>query len=324
MNSLSREKRKGIELWEDYFELFNPDGFKNFYQSKNYRCYFPANVYPPFKNDMHHFFKDKDYYPESYLENPMKGGVWYVKPNKGTNAEGIIITDDVRSVDMKTAVYQKSIDKPLLQDGRKQDFRMFVVMTTYQGYFRTYIFFDHYVRLAPLPYDEKDLSREVQLTNQNSYWIDYYDTLVPNPKYSEDIMKSGLIAFTQHPHRDKLYKGFVDMMIDFSEDVYQNLNNKPQRNLVHVFGMDVLPDENLKMWMLEINDTPHPTAIDDKRLDIYSNWPHPYAGMSYAKTLTESIIEELIKPMENDSDVKLNNFDMVYEKQLKYNKWIFV
>ena len=321
---LSREKRDMFDLYLDYFEMYNPSGLKPFYYSKKYRCYFNSKAYPLFKNHMHNWFKDKDYYPESHLENPMKDGLWFVKPNEGYNGKGIIVTDNVRSVDMEKAVYQKSIDNPLLYNGRKQDFRMFVVLQTYQGYLRTYIFFDHYVRLAPFLYDEKDLSREVQLTNQDSHWIDYYNTLIPNPKYSEDIMKSSLLAFTQHPHRDKLYKDFVDMMIDFSEDVYNKLNEKTQRNLIHVFGMDVLPDEDMKLWMIETNNNPHPTAIDDKRLDIYSNWPQPYTDMSYAKTLTESVIEELIKPMENDSDVKLDKFEMVYEKQLLFNKWIFV
>lgn len=321
---LSREKRQEFDIFKDYFEMYNPSRFKQFYNSKKYRCYFNPKVYPVFKRDMHNWFKDKDYYPESHLENPKKDGVWYVKPNEGANGEGIIVTDNVRSVDMKNAVYQKNIDTPLLYNGRKHDFRMFVVLQTYQGYLRTYIFFDHYVRLAPLPYDEKDLSREVQLTNQDFHWIDYYNTLIPNPKYSDDIMKSSLIAFTQHPHCDKLYKSFVDMMIDFSEDVYNKFNEKTQRNLIHIFGMDVLPDEDMKLWMLETNNNPQPTAIDDKRLDIYSNWPHPYADMSYAKTMTESIIEELIKPMENDSDVKLDKFEMVYEKKLLFNKWIFV
>jgi hypothetical protein len=88
--------------------------------------------------------------------------------------------------------------------------------------------------------------------------------------------------------------------------------------------MDVLPDEDMKLWMIETNNNPHPTAIDDKRLDIYSNWPQPYADMSYAKTLTESVIEELIKPMESDSDVKLDKFEMVYEKKLLFNNWILV
>ena len=38
MLALSREKRKVIELWADYFEMYDPDGFKEFYQSQQYRC----------------------------------------------------------------------------------------------------------------------------------------------------------------------------------------------------------------------------------------------------------------------------------------------
>ncbi|MBT4206950.1 hypothetical protein HOE22_01255, partial [Candidatus Woesearchaeota archaeon] len=92
---MSREKRQEFDIFKDYFEMFNPTGFKQFYYSKKYRCYFNSKVYPVFKRDMHYWFKNKDYYPESHLENPMKDGVWYVKPNKGSNGEGIIITDDV-------------------------------------------------------------------------------------------------------------------------------------------------------------------------------------------------------------------------------------
>ena len=47
------------------------------------------------------------------FENPMKDGLWFVKPNKGANGKGIIITDNVSSVDLKDAVYQKNIDNNL-------------------------------------------------------------------------------------------------------------------------------------------------------------------------------------------------------------------
>ena len=318
MNSLSREKRNEFDIFKDYFEMYNPSKFKSFYYSTKYRCYLNADVYPPFKVDMHHWFKDKDYYPESYLKNPMKDGTWYVKPNVGANGKGIIITDDVRSVDMKNAVYQKSIDNPLLYNGRKQDFRMFVAFTTYQGCLRTYIFFEHFVRLSPLPYDKKDLTAGVQLTNWDSYWIDFYDDLELRPKYSDDIIKSGLIPFTQHPNKNILEKKFIDMMKDFSNDIYKKLNNQTQRNMIHIFGVDVIPDEDMKLWMLETNDNPHPTVVDDKRMF------EPFSYMPYAKKLTESAIKELVEPMGNDSNINLNNFKMIYEKQLKYNKWIFV
>ena len=322
MNSLSREKRNEFDIFKDYFEMFNPSEFKSFYYSKKYRCYFNHDVYPAFKNDMHHFFKDKDYYPESHLENPMKDGLWFVKPNKGANGKGIIITDNVSSVDLKDAVYQKNIDNPLLYNGRKQDLRMFVVLQTYQGYLRTFIFFDHFVRLAPLPFDEKDLRPDVQLTNWDSYWIDFYDDLELRPKYGWDAIENGMISFTQHPLRKELQKGFVDIMVDFSNDVYNNLNNKTQRNLIHIFGVDVLPDTDMKLWMLETNDNPHPTVVDDKRTPKI--WPKPFTDMNYAQTLTESVMKELIEPMNDDSNIKLDKFEMIYERQLKYNKWIFV
>ena len=322
MLALSREKRKVIELWADYFEMYDPDGFEKFYQSKLYRCYFSTDIYPPFKIDMHEWFKDKDYYPESHLENPMSDGVWYVKPNVGANGKGIIITDDVRSVDMKNAVYQKGIDNPLLQDGRKQDLRMFIAMTTYQGYLRTYLFFDHFVRLAPMKYDENNLSSEVQLTNWDSYWIDFYDDLELRPKYSWDIINNGMISFTQHPHREILEKKFIDMMVDFSDDVYEKLNNQTQRNMIHIFGMDVMPDEDMKLWMLETNDAPHPSVVDDKRTPKI--WPEPHKQMNYAETYTKSAIDELVTPMQTNSDVKLDKYTMIYEKKLIFNKWIYL
>ncbi len=320
--SLSREIRKEFDIFKDYFEMVNPAGFKPFYYSTKYRCYFSSQAYPAFKNNMHNWFKGKDYYPESHLENPMKDGVWYVKPNIGANGKGIIVTDDVSSVDMKDGIYQKSIDNPLLYNGRKQDLRMLVVLQTYQGYLRTYIFFDHFVRFAPLPYDEKDLSREVQLTNWDTYWINFYDDLELKPRYGWDAVNNGMISFTQHPLRDELYKSFVDIMIDFSDDVYNKLNEKTQRNLIHIFGVDVLPDKNMKLWMLETNDNPHPSVVDDRRTPRI--WPEPYEDMNFAQTLTESVMKELIEPMKNDTNVKLDKFEMVYEKQIKYNKWIFV
>jgi hypothetical protein len=323
---LSREKRQEIDIFKDYFEMVNPSGFKEFYYSTKYRCYLNTDVYPCFKRDIHNWFKDKDYYPESHLENPMKDGVWYVKPNEGANGEGIIITDDVKSIDMDNAVYQKSIDNPLLHDGRKQDIRIFVVLQTYQGYFRSYIYYESIVKLSPLQYDNNDLSKGVQLTNVASYFeknISYYTK--QEPKYGKDIMDGRnrmMIQFTEHEYFEEIYNEVKDIAIDFSNDVYNKMNNNTQRNLIHMFGFDVIPDENKKVWLLETNNNIHPTVIE-------GTWyPNTYIGNTlvpdFTKNYTEDLLNELVYPMKNDTDIKLNNFKMVYEKQLKYNKWIFV
>jgi len=40
--------------------------------------------------------------------------------------------------------------------------------------------------------------------------------------------------------------------------------------------------------------------------------------------MMESMLDEIINPMQEKTNVKPNHFDMVYEKQIKYNNWIFV
>ena len=306
MNSLSREKRVVYDIYKDYLST---EDLKPFIQSNNYRCNFSDTVYPVFKKDMCKFFQGKDYYPETYIKNPTSDGVWYVKPNKGSNGEGIIITDDVKSVDMKNAVYQKSIDNPLLYSGRKQDIRIFVVLQTYGGYFKSYIYNEAPIRLSPLQYDKNNLSVEVQLTNHDLYWEDF------KSKHDKEIMESGLQPFTKHKYFKELYKQVEDITIDFSNIVYNKMNNNTQRNLIHIFGLDVIPDEDKKIWLLEINDNPHPTSSDNRLFKPFT---------SYAKDMIKDMLDELIYPMKNNTDVKPNNFELVHEKELLFNKWIFV
>ena len=73
--------------------------------------------------------------------------------------------------------------------------------------------------------------------------------------------------------------------------------------------------EDKKIWLLEINDNPHPTSSDDRLFKPFT---------SYAKDMIKDMLDELIYPMKNNTDVKPNNFELVHEKELLFNKWIFV
>ena len=46
--------------------------------------------------------------------------------------------------------------------------------------------------------------------------------------------------------------------------------------------------------------------------------------MNYAETYTKSAIDELVTPMQTNSDVKLDKYTMIYEKKLIFNKWIYL
>ena len=107
-----------------------------------------------------------------------------------------------------------------------------------------------------------------------------------------------------------------DIIIDFSNEVYDRMNNNNQRNLIHTFGFDVIPDKDLNLWLLEMNEVPGPTVVYESRL--------PKAFRYFPTIFMDNMLDEIINPMQENTDVKPNNFDMVFEKQLKYNKWILV
>ena len=335
---LSREKRIRIELYEDYFvsssfadgEWKMRDGYTteyvdSFFQSKNFRTYFDRRFYPTYKTDQCNFFNGKYYYPETYTKNPLLDGKWFIKPSRGVNGVGIIVTDDLSSTDFKDVIYQKPVENILLYNGRKQDIRFFVTIQTYGGYFRSYVYPEAFVRLAIRDYDENSFDKTVQQTNFCLYTDEYrklYNCpnkpiieLLDDPDYIA-MAEDGCPKFTEHEHRDILYEKFKDIIIDFSEEVYSRMNNNNQRNLIHTFGFDVLPDKDLNLWLLEMNEVPGPSVGDSARL--------VKAFRQYPEILMSDMLEEIINPMQENTDVKPNNFDMVFEKQLKYNKWIFV
>ena len=181
------------------------------------------------------------------------------------------------------------------------------------------------MRLAIRDYDENSFDKTVQQTNFCLYTDEYrklYNCpnkpiieLLDDPDYIA-MAEDGCPKFTEHEHRDILYEKFKDIIIDFSEEVYSRMNNNNQRNLIHTFGFDVLPDKDLNLWLLEMNEVPGPSVGDSARL--------VKAFRQYPEILMSDMLEEIINPMQENTDVKPNNFDMVFEKQLKYNKWIFV
>ena len=300
MNNLSREWRKTPEYFIDYFKLrnYNKSTSEKILKSKHFRLYFSPKVYPTNKAEEISFFNGSDYYPETYLTNPHKKGKWFIKPIDGSNGDGIIITDNLKEIKKRNVVFQKSIENLLLNKNKKQDIRVFVILQTYKGYLHSYIYNEAYVRLSSREYNENDFNINTQLTN---FAI-----------YNGDINES-LEKFTDQPYYNKIYPKIKDVVIDFSNKVYKKINNKTQRNLIQLFGFDFIPDNN-KVWLLEINNSPGPTAKDKL----------PVKFDNFCKEMTGNLLDELIYPMENETYNKFNKFKQVFRKKLEFEKWIKV
>jgi len=299
MNNLSRERRASHEYLIDYFKLKNytyPETEK-ILKSKHFRLYFSPKVYPDTKVKECSFFNGEAYYPETYLRNPYKVGKWFIKPSRGSNGKGILITDNLKNIKSNDVVFQRSVENLLLNNNKKQDIRVFVVLQTYKGHLYSYIYNEAYVRLSSKKYDKDDFNINTQLTN---FAI-----------YNGDINES-LEKFTDQPYYNEIYPKIKDIVIDFSNKIYKNINNKTQRNLIQLFGFDFIPDNNNKVWLLEINDSPGPTMVTDM----------PKKFKSFRPDFLDIMLDELIYPMGDDVNINSNKFKQVFKKQLEFEKWI--
>tara|TARA_Y100000034_G_scaffold72595_1_gene87495 strand:+ start:187 stop:633 length:447 start_codon:yes stop_codon:yes gene_type:complete len=144
---------------------------------------------------------------------------------------------------------------------------------------------------------ENDFNINTQLTNLMIYNGDINDAIE---------------KFTNQPYYNKIYPKIKDVVVDFSNKIYKNINNKTQRNLIQLFGFDFIPDNNNKVWLLEINDSPGPIMVADMRKKF----------KSFRLGFLDIMLDELIYPMRDDLNINSNKFKQVFKKQLEFEKWI--
>ena len=202
-------------------------------------------------------------------ENPKS--LWILKPSASSCGRGIkVISSKTKLSSKKTGyVVSKYILNPHTINGYKYDLRIYVGVVSFDP-LRIYIYKQGLVRFATEKYskDKKKLKkRYVHLTNfsvnKNSA------KFVKNIKANEDGegSKWSLIA---------LRKKYAEMGIDYDwvfskiEDIViktcisiephvvnsLNQGSKQRNNCFETYGFDILIDENLKAWLIEVNVCP--------------------------------------------------------------------
>uniref|UniRef100_A0AAY4ATB3 Tubulin tyrosine ligase-like family, member 4 n=1 Tax=Denticeps clupeoides TaxID=299321 RepID=A0AAY4ATB3_9TELE len=172
---------------------------------------------------------------------------------------------------------QKYLHKPYLISGNKFDLRIYVYVTSYDP-LRVYIFSDGLVRFASCKYSSsmKSLSNKfMHLTN--------YSVNKKNSEYQTNSdhkacqgHKWALKALWQYLsakgiNTTQIWEMIKDMVIKtiIASDPYVNMlvkaNVRSPYSCHELFGFDIMLDENLKPWVLEVNISPSlhsNTALD--------------------------------------------------------------
>ena len=228
---------------------------KKFDEAKKYD-FFPLTFHMPSEFTM---------FVEEYKHSP--GTMWIMKPAGKAQGRGIFLVTSLNqlykwrnslkggeenSVD-ETCVCQKYIYNPLLIGGKKFDMRVYALVTSYSP-LTIYLYRTGFCRFTSVKYslNIEDLSNnQIHLTNvavqKNS---DTYDKQIGGKWYFRE-MKIFLMSKYEEEKVNKMFDDIQELMIKSFKAV-QSVIAK-DKHCFEMYGFDILIDENLRPWLLEIN-----------------------------------------------------------------------
>ena len=283
------------------------------------------NLYTNYKKMQKKFPNDFKYMPETYIlprdreifnlkiENYEfnKNNLWLIKPVASSRGRGIRILTNMNDIPEKTLITHY-ISNPHLINGKKYDLRLYVLITGYCP-LKIYLFEDGLTRFCSEDYnlDQSKLSdKYIHLTNysinKNNENFEKNDDTEKEEgnKWSiftyKKFLKENKIDF------NKIWKKIKDIVIktilsitDSGIPIIKDFNLSSV-NLFEIYGFDILLDEYLNPWLMEVNL--NPSLNCDSNLDLKIK----------SKVLTD--IFNIIGPIPFSHDGKFN----IIEKENNY------
>ncbi|XP_070528441.1 uncharacterized protein Ttll5 isoform X3 [Cardiocondyla obscurior] len=235
-------------------------------------------------------FRNLDFIPQTFLlptetrelisAHFRYRGPWIVKPKASSRGRGIYIVNNPEKIlTDESVIVAQYINNPLLVDGHKCDLRLYVAVTNYDPLL-IYLYEDGLVRFAAVKYDGRNQyiwNPCMHLCNYsiNKFHVDYVKSEDPD---AEDVgHKWTLSALLRHlrsmgQDTESLMQRIEDIIIKSilatASGIVSGLKQfvKHPETCFELFGFDILIDDTLKPWLLEVNLTP--SLGCDSPLDI--------------------------------------------------------
>ncbi|CAF4841932.1 unnamed protein product [Pieris macdunnoughi] len=219
---------------------------------------------------------------EKYAANNER---WIIKPPASARGTGIKVVSRWAQIPKKRpVVVQRYVSKPYLINGSKFDLRLYVLVTSVHP-LRIYLYKDGLARFASVKYNSELTSlndRYMHLTNYSINRLSKHYT--PNEDFAAcEGHKWTLQTLFQYLKTDKdvdtdaLWASIKDLVIktiisgEGSISSLTKANITSRYNCYELFGIDVLLDEDLKPWLLEVNISP--SLHSASPLDIHVKGP---------------------------------------------------
>ena len=246
-------------------------------------------LYKNYKRMNQHFPKDYNFMSETFqspLDNdlinkkfknyvPTKDNLWLIKPQGSTRGKGIKFLEK-NSIIHNYQIITKYISNPHLIHGKKYDLRIYLFVTGHRP-LKIYLYDEGLARICSEKYNvdiDKLKNLYIHLTNvainKKNPRFKKNDELNEEETNIWSLKQLKEYYINEGKDFNKVFKKIEDIAIKSviaitkaeieTEDIKTEytINNQ---NLFELYGMDILIDENMDAWLIEINLSPSLGAV---------------------------------------------------------------
>lgn len=261
----------------------------------------------------------------SFLEDEINknNSLWIIKPVASSQGRGIFLTNTTHDIpNGQTLIASKYIINPFLINGFKFDLRIYVFLTSIYP-LRLYRYREGLVRFASDKYSDNINDRCSHLTNYavNKGNKNYIQNNDPDTDFKSSKWNlSGFREYLEsnHINSEVIFNKIDDIIIKTFIGVENTLYKSFKKYCSHtntcfeLFGFDILIDDLLNPWLIEVNLSPnlHYDALIDLKIK----------GEMLAECfdLMRIVPYDLRKPNSSNLPFYTNDFQSI--KDLKYIK----
>ncbi|CAM9169398.1 unnamed protein product [Chrysoparadoxa australica] len=214
-------------------------------------------------------------FAEDFKRSKSPNTNWIMKPIGRSQGRGIFIFNKLSQIskwksdsrwektkdDAETYVVQKYIKNPYLIAGRKFDMRLYVLVTSFMP-LTVWIYRAGFCRFSHARYsnavedldDMEPISSQKHLTNVSiQKKTESYDKVFGG-KWELRQLKLHLMGIYGAEKADKMFWSVQEVILKSLQSVQQVMIN--DKHCFELYGYDVLFDDELKPWLLEVNASP--------------------------------------------------------------------
>eukprot|EP00347_Sterkiella_histriomuscorum_P014185 403361837 len=205
-------------------------------------------------------------FQDKFPQNNINGrfNTWIVKPGGKSRGRGIKvfrsydkIMQYVKAVKGRSFIVQKYIENPLIVMKKKFDIRQWVLVTDWNP-LTVWIYKECYIRFSPIDYDITKLNDKfMHLTNNAivSKSEKFYESEIEGNMWSCEQFSSHLQeTYQKDVFQDEIWpqiQKYVTCSLQSVQDMVEN-----RKNSFEFLGYDFMVDEDLKVWLIEVNSSP--------------------------------------------------------------------